>query len=122
MSKKEMIVAVLEDVRESELIRIFNRYLDLVNGFDAYIYHMDEFDEILSGYKPEEIARLIFYGHFNPNYSYFKFDGYGNLQSIPDYALGDFIDIEYIADHIISYNDGCGNDDIQEILNSCDEV
>ena len=121
MSKKEMIVQVLEDVRERELVRIFNQYLDLVNGFDDYIYHMDEFDEILSDYKPEEIARLIFYGNFNPNYDYFKFNGYGNLQSIPDYALGDFIDIEYVADHIIEYNDSCGNDDIQEILNNGEE-
>ena len=116
MSKKEMIVAVLEDVRERELVSIYNRYLDLVNGFDDYIYSMDEFDEILFGSTPEQIARLIFYGNFNPNYDYFKFDGYGNLQSIAAYALGDFIDIEYIADHIIDYNDPLGNDDIREIL------
>lgn len=65
-----------------ELVARWNEYCDENNMMDDYIYSMDEFDEIMGGMTPLEIAQRIFYGHeFNPNHDYFWFNGYANLES-----------------------------------------
>ena len=58
--------------------------LNGLNGsFENYVlYNMEDFDEMMEGYTPTEIAQRIFFGDFNPNNSYFYFNGYGNLESI----------------------------------------
>lgn len=58
--------------------------LNSLNGsFENYVlYNMEDFDEMMEGYTPTEIAQRIFFGDFNPNNSYFYFNGYGNLESI----------------------------------------
>ena len=48
------------------------------------IYSMEEFDEIMSGYEPWDLAKTIFNSDYNPNHKYFKFRGDGNLQSFND--------------------------------------
>lgn len=60
--------------------------LQHMNAYDGCFeestyYDMDEFDEFLDGRTPLEIARMIFFGNFNPNDDYFRFNGYGNLES-----------------------------------------
>ena len=112
----EKILELLEEMNESDLLSVYREYLDAVNGYDDYIYSIDEFDEILTGQTPEWIACRIFYGDFNPNIEYFKFDGYGNLQSVYSYELKEYIYIDDIADYIIENNDSLYNDEIQEIL------
>ena len=109
MTKKELIIAAMEDMSDSELLCIHREYLDAVNGYDDYIYSMDEFDEILHGQTPEWIANRVFYGDFNPNYEYFKFNGYGNLQSICSYELKDYIYIDDIAAYIVDNDDALYN-------------
>ena len=46
---------------------------------------MDYLDDILYDTIPSEIARMMFFGDFNPNHNYFEFDGYGNLKSYDDF-------------------------------------
>lgn len=105
---------LLENMSDSELISIWNEYQSNING-DSYIYDMDDFDEIMSGYKPWEIARCCFYsGKFCPANSYFWFNGYGNAES-SDYPI-DRIYIDDMIDYIIENNDSLYNDDVQEIL------
>lgn len=48
---------------------------------------MDEFNEILAGYSPEDIALRIYFGDFNPTHDYFNFDGYANLKSYTEFDL-----------------------------------
>ena len=60
--------------------------LQHMNGYDGCFeestcYDMDEFDEFLSNCTPSEIARMIFFGDFNPHDEYFRFNAYGNLES-----------------------------------------
>ena len=75
---------------------------------DAIYYDMDEFDELMSNYSPLEIAQMIWFGEFNPNDDYFRFNAYGNLES------ADCLDVEAevedlkddIIDHLLNYYSG----------------
>ena len=63
-----------------------------INGWDGSLeylqaYSMDEFDEIMNGFEPLEIANRIYFGDFNPNHEYFRFNGYANLESLDEYDL-----------------------------------
>ena len=63
-----------------------------VNGWDGSLenleyYEMNQFNELMSGHDPEFIARIIFFGNFNPTHDYFRFDGYGNIETISNWEL-----------------------------------
>ena len=119
MTKTEMIKDLLENMSESQLYIIVNEYSDKTNYYDDRIYDMDEFDEIMSGMSPSDIATKIFYGDFRPNDNYFKFDGYANLESF-DY-ISDEVDLEEIADYIVDNDEDFDNSDIREILDEENE-
>ena len=107
--------------------------LDNYNGYlrDDRYYSMDELDEFYNGVEPSEILRRAFYGYdaetyntdsrgnreygaFNPNRSYFYFNGYGNLVSsdYKDYTgqLDEYA-IEEMSENR-NYIDSIENDDI----------
>ena len=119
MTKTEMIKDLLENMSESQLYIITNEYFDKAEYYDDRIYDMEEFDEMISGMSPWNIATKIFYGDFNPYHNYFKFDGYSNLQSF-DY-ISDEVDLEKIADYIIDNDEDFDNSDIREILDEENE-
>ena len=63
-----------------------------VNGYNGALEYLEFFDmecfnELMCGSYPDELARRIFHGDFNPNHEYFEFNGYGNLVSLSDYEL-----------------------------------
>lgn len=119
MTKTEMIKDLLENMSESQLYIIANEYFDKTEYYDDRIYDIDEFDEIMSGMSPWDIAAKVFYGDFRPNDNYFKFDGYANLQSF-DY-ISDEVDLEEIADYIVDNDEDFDNSDIREILDEENE-
>ena len=119
MTKTGMIKDLLENMSESKLYTIANEYFDKTEYYDNTIYDMDEFDEIMSGMSPSDIALKIFYGDFRPNDHYFKFDGCANFQSF-DY-ISDEVDLEEIADYIVNNDEDFDNSDIREILDEEDE-
>ena len=119
MTKTEMIKDLLEDMSGSQLFMICNEYFDKTEYFDDRIYDMDEFDEMMDGISPSDIATKIFYGDFRPNDNYFKFDGYDNLKSF-DY-ISDEVDLEEVADYIVDNDEDFDNGDIREILDEEDE-
>lgn len=57
---------------------------DFVNEGENAYYSMDEFNEIMSGYEPHNLALTCFNGNFNPNHEFFTFNGYANLDSFDD--------------------------------------
>ena len=97
------------NVKQENTIRDFLReqtddnILDIVreiNGWDGQLedltwYNMDEFDELLSGIEPWEIARAAFFGEFNPTHDYWHYNTCGNFEST-DYLDYDNTDIESI--------------------------
>ncbi len=118
MDRYGMIKDVLESMCTMDIINIHNRYCEESNNMDDYIYSMEEFDEIMNGMTPWEVARACFYGHeFCPAHDYFRFNGYANLESF-DYAPGgnSGIYIEDIAEFIDREENALGYPEIEQIF------
>lgn len=84
-----------------EIMAIHNQYCELVSYHDDIIFENDAYiiNELFS--EPFEAIRSMYYGDYSPNHEFFKFNGYGNLQSIADYNLLDYVDIKGIVQNII---------------------
>lgn len=100
----ERIAEALRNVSESELVIIFNEFCSENSYCDDYIYPMEEFDDIMNSSTESEgplwLAQRIFFGDFNPNHDWFRFNGYGNLCStdyLSDWEESGVIDIEAIS-------------------------
>ena len=117
MTLYEQIKNALKNMDINDLVNIHNEYCDAANYPDNRIYSMEEFDELMSGSTPWEIARSAFYGDFRPCDDYFYFNGYGNLASF-DYIGEDNtpIYIDDIAEYIEREGDDLWNDEIKDIL------
>ena len=115
-TRYQMIKDALDTLNTSDLVYIHNEYCDAMNACDDRIYSMDDFDELMNGQTPWEIARSAYYGDFCPAHDYFWFNGYGNLES-SDYP-DDHIYTDDIAEYIDSHDDALYNDEIQEILDN----
>ena len=83
--------------------------LNSLNGsFETYVlYNMEDFDEMMEGYTPTELAQRIFFGDFNINDDYFFFNGYANLESIHEYEISDHFEpiIDEIVDSMLYHYD-----------------
>lgn len=123
MTRYEKIESALENMDTAEIIAIHNEYCEAANNMDDYIYSMEEFDEIMDGERPWNIASNCFYGHyFCPADDYFRFNGYANLESFnfaPEGNSGVYI--SDIARHIDRNDDALNCDEIQEILDESEE-
>ena len=107
--------------------------LDAYNGYlgDDRYYDMDMLDELYSGTEPTELLYRAFYGRdddawsydeytqqkvygaFNPNRTYFYYNGYGNLVSADYKDYSDHLDeyaVESMLDNI-DYIDTINDDD-----------
>ena len=77
----------------AEQVTIFNEWA--WETYNEPIYHMEEFNEIMAGFEPMDIALKIRFGRFDNMHDYFTFNGYANLESIENVA--EFID-DYVYD------------------------
>lgn len=109
--KIEQIKDILDNLDLDELVSCCS-YLD---GDDA-IYPMDDFNELLYGREPWEIARAAYYGEFCPADSYFRFNVYANLESTDDPLYEGWIDTNTLAEYAIEYGEDFGDSDIQALL------
>ena len=135
MTREEAIRTYIENLSKGELVELMQHMNGYDSCFDASVYYdMAEFDEFLSNCSPMEIAQMIFFGTFNPNHDFFRFNAYGNLES------ANWLDIEAeaedlkddIIDHLVNYysggtpwteldylvdsdNDALFNDDLEEV-------
>ena len=85
-------------------------------------FDMEELDLVLEGYTPSEVANRIFYGSFNPNDEYFRFNAYGNLESANEWEIVEEYrdNISEIASYIVEYKDNIDiyDEGLQEILDN----
>ena len=86
-----VISEYLEMAERSEVISMYNNYLYENEYYDDVIYSNDEyfFKEYFT--DPMEAVRASYYGRYNYNDDYVKFNVYGNLDSYNDYILVDEI-------------------------------
>lgn len=109
MTREQAIRNYVEQLNGDDLTYL----LQHMNAYDGCFeetsyYDMDEFDEFLSGRTPMEIAQMIYFGNFNPNDDYFRFNGYENLESAnwPD-VVAEAEDLEDdIINHLTHYYSG----------------
>lgn len=109
MTREQAIRNYVEQLNGDDLTYL----LQHMNGYDgcfeeAIYYDMNELDEFLSGRTPLEIAQMIFFGDFNPNDDYFRFNGHGDLESADwQDIVSDAEDlVDDIIDHLIHCYDG----------------
>lgn len=101
MKTKQEIIDFLNQLNANELISIHNEYCESVNYVDDMIFGNDEhfFNEAFT--NPLDCARAVQFGDWRFHDDFVKFDGYGNLESIPDYRIHEMIDLNAIAEDII---------------------
>ena len=114
--KIEQIKDILDSLDLDELVSCCS-YLD---GDDA-IFPMDDFNELLYGREPWEIARAAYYGEFCPADSYFRFNVYANLESTDDPLYEGWIDTNTLAEYAIDYGEDFGDSDIRTLLDQWEE-
>lgn len=120
--RKELQELLLND---SDLMSYAVTELNSLNGcFDGIEWYSNDddfFDDFLAGYSRSDIAKMIFYGDYNYNHKYVKFDGYGNLTST-DYT--DYEDyIEEIIDNLIEERYNLDLDpEISEVFEKYDDM
>lgn len=114
--KIEQIKDILDNLDLDELVSCCS-YLD---GDDA-VYPMDDFNELLYGREPWEIARAAYYGEFCPADSYFRFNVYANLESTDDPLYEGWIDTNTLAEYAIDYGEDFGDSDIRTLLDQWEE-
>lgn len=116
---REKIMEALSEQYNEDLVSLWNEYTDYNNDPDSRIYSMYDFDDLLNGIDPFDIARMAIYGDFNPSHDWFWFNGYGNLDS-SDYP-SDKVDMDEIADMIVDTMDSYGNSDIQALIDEYED-
>ena len=125
MNKEEAIRNYVDNMDAEGLRALVND----INAWDGSLdnlqyYTTDEFDELMTGYTPMEIAQLVSYGDFNPCDDYYGFDGYGNLKSYSDYELDKEIDMykDDIVDCLMSFDGSLYDDTLQSIVNADEDA
>jgi hypothetical protein len=81
---KNELATIIVNMDSEDIFQLNNSYCYSTNCFDDLLYELDDdnINQIMEGKEPIEIIRMTAYGDFNYAHDYFRFDGYGNLQSL----------------------------------------
>ena len=123
--KKEML---LNEIKEL-LLNDVDTLRDAVNELNSWnncldyliVYENDEefFDMFFKG-RPAEVARAIYYGDFNYNDEYIKFNAYGNLETLSEYDYEELLkeNVEEVIDCLIKYVEhiSIDNEELDDLL------
>ena len=87
-----------------EVVRELNSWNACLDYLEVYENDEEFFNMFFEG-KPAEVARAIYYGDFNYNDEYIKFNGYGNLKTFSEYDYEELLkeNIEEIIECLIEY-------------------
>ena len=93
---KAQLMEEIENFTSSEIFELNNIFCIEANYHDDMIYELDDYtlDEIFHGQEPSQIIKQIAYGDFNYSHDFFRFDGYGNLESLS------FLDVSSLPDFV----------------------
>ena len=129
--KKENLLNEIKGLllNDLDVLRDVVSELNSWNGCLEYleVYENDEdfFNMFFEG-RPAEVARAIYYGDFNYNDEYVKFNGYGNLESFSEYGYEKLLkeNIEEIIKCLIEYVESISiyDEKLYELLSQYFEV
>ena len=123
--KKEMLLNEIKGLLLNDLDTLKDVISEL-NIWNACLYYLEvyendeEFFNMFFEGKPAELARAIYYGDFNYNDEYIKFNGYGNLETFSKYDYEELLEenIEEITENLIEYAEyiSIGNEALDDLL------
>ena len=129
--KKEMLLNEIKGLLLNDLDTLKDIVSEL-NSWNACLDYLDlyendeEFFNIFFEGKPAELARAIYYGDFNYNDNYIKFNGYGNLKTYSEYGYEKLLkeNIEEIIECLIEYVESISiyDENLYELLSQYFEV
>ena len=108
-----------------DVVRDLNSWNACLDYLEVYENDEEFFNMFFEG-KPAELARAIYYGDFNYNDNYIKFNGYGNLESLSEYEYEEMLEenIEEITENLIEYVEfiSIDNEELDDLLSQYFEV
>ena len=108
-----------------DVVRELNSWNACLDYLEVYENDEEFFNMFFEG-KPAELARAIYYGDFNYNDEYIKFNGYGNLETFSEYEYEELLEenIEGITENLIVYAEyiSIDNEELDELLSQYFEV
>lgn len=121
--RDSMINDIIDYLKENE--ETFNDLIEELDSWNGYLgddkyYPMYDINELLQGKNIEDIINMVFYGSVNPNDDYFKFNGYGNLETSDYKDYSDYLDTYFINEVIENYNHLYIND--EELIKLIEKV
>ena len=102
--RSKLMTIIFDTMTDNELVYLHNEACDNYNSWDDRIYSNEAYELNEAFSTIEEFARSCQYGSYDFNHEYFKFDGYGNIESFYYNDLTDYIDEDFIIDYIESEN------------------
>lgn len=89
---KERIMKIIENADVYELAATYSEYVaEELNDPDSALYAAEEFDDLMAGFTPSDLADMVRYGDYSASADFFTFDGYGNIESVHASDVVDFI-------------------------------
>ena len=102
-----------------DVVRELNSWNACLDYLEVYENDEEFFNMFFEG-KPAELARAIYYGDFNYNDEYIKFNGYGNLETFSEYEYEELLEenIEGITENLIVYAEyiSIDNEELDDLL------
>lgn len=88
----EKALKIIEGADVYDLAAAYSEYVrEELSDPDSALYAIEDMNEILYGVDLTRLADMIFYGDYSPAADFFTFNGYGNIESVQDYDVIDFI-------------------------------
>lgn len=108
-TKFQTVEQIYSDIKENilnmdpySIMVLHNECCNNIRYYDDIIFENDP-DTINELFNNSfDALRAMFYGEYNPNHEFFTLNGYGNLQSIADYNVMDYINMHEIISDIIN--------------------
>lgn len=104
-----------------DMLGDYNEWLLNNNDGDSYIY--DDLEEMLQGFSTMDVVRATYFGNFNFADNYYRFNGYGNIDSLTDTEIErEMRDNREFLEWYIEENDLIDWDEAEEDINEANEL
>ena len=114
---KELLLNDMDTLRD--VVRELNSWNACLDYLDVYENDEEFFDIFFKG-RPAEVARAIYYGDFNYNDEYIKFNAYGKLKTLSEYDYEELLkeNVEEVIDCLIEYVEhiSIDNEELDDLL------
>ena len=120
---KGLLLNDLDTLRD--VVSELNSWNGCLNYLEVYNNDEEFFNMFFDG-RPAEVARAIYYGDYNYNDEYIKFNAYENLESLSEYDYEELLEenIEEITENLIEYAEyiSINNEELDDLLSQYFEV